>query len=120
MWSKYRAIRTNGFSSKLENAVYQILKLREKAGEISDIRQQDCVDLGFGIRWKVDFSFFMKNVTDKFFGKRVYVEAKGVKTERYRMCLKLWEGGQGPGPLEIWEGHYLKPMIKQIIIPKEK
>jgi hypothetical protein len=111
--NKYGAVRSNGFGSKLESAVYQNLLLREKAKEISSIKQQHGVDLGFGISWKVDFSYF-----DLISWQRIWVEAKGVKTERYRMCLKLWEGGQGPGPLEIWEGSYKQPKLIKIVIPK--
>lgn len=111
--NKFRAIRTNGFSSKLESAVYEILKLREKAGEISDIQQQASVDLGFDIRWKVDYSFTVRET-----GKRFWAEAKGIETDRYRICLKLWRGGQGPGPLEIWKGSYQKPKLVEIIYPK--
>lgn len=113
--NKYGAIRTNGFGSKLEAAVHLILKAREQAGEIKDIRQQDSVDLGFKIRWKVDFSF-----TDRKTGRRVWAEAKGVRTERYLMCLKLWAGGQGPGPLEIYEGRYSAPRLVKTIVPNTK
>jgi hypothetical protein len=110
--SKYGAIRTNGMGSKLEAAVYQILKLREKSGAISTIQQQRSVDLGSGIFWKVDFSFF-----DKFTNQIVWCEAKGFKGERYRICLKLWRD-HGPGPLEIYEGNYKYPILKEIVIPK--
>lgn len=110
--NKFNAIRTGGNASKLEAAVYQILLLREKSGEISDIRQQRGVDLGCGIRWKVDFSF-----CENKFNRIVWAEAKGVKGDRYRICLKLWRD-HGPGPLEIWEGHYSQPFLKDIVIPQ--
>lgn len=112
--NKFRAVRTNGMGSKLEAAVYQILLLRQKAGEISDIKQQVSVDLSCGIRWKVDFSFF-----DKCRDLEVWAEAKGLETERYRMCVKLWRGGHGPGLLEIWKGSYQRPILKEIVIPKK-
>lgn len=109
--NKFNAIRTEGMGSKLEAAVYQILLLREKSGEISDITKQTRVHLGCGIYWRVDFSFCVNAA-----GCRVWAEAKGVKGERYRICLKLWRD-HGPGPLEIWEGHYSKPYLKEIVIP---
>ena len=98
--------------SKLERAVHQILKLREAAGEIVDIKQQARVHLGDGIYWNVDFSFL--NIRTN---TRIWAEAKGVKCGRYRICLKLWEGGRGPGPLEVWEGTYSRPQMKKLIIP---
>ena len=108
--NKFNAIRASGMGSKLEQSVHQILLLREKSGEIKDIRKQDCVDLGFKIRWKVDFSF-----TDCKTRKRVYCEAKGFETRDYRMYLKLWAGGQGPGKLEIWKGSYQRPFLFKIV-----
>ena len=62
----YGAVRTNGFSSKFESAVYDLLKLRERAGEIFDIRCQQPVVLQPGprtvkITWKIDFSLVLKN-----------------------------------------------------------
>lgn len=114
--SKFYNTRTgSGFSSKLEESVYQILTLREKAGEIRSITQQVTVELICGIRWKVDFAFI--DVKTK---KSVWAEAKGCETDRYRLCLKLWAGGFGPGPLEIWKGRWEKPMLVEIVTPKRR
>ena len=113
--NKFNAVKTySGHASKLEGSVYQILKLREKAGGISDIEQQKGVDLGCGIKWKVDFSYY-----DEALRRRVWAEAKGVKGDRYRICLKLWRD-HGPGPLEIYEGSYQRPILKEIVIPKKE
>ena len=112
--NKFGNQRTDGFSSKLEAAVFQILQLREKAGEIADIRQQVTVDLTCGIRWKVDFSFY-----DEAAMRRVWAEAKGCETDRYRICLKLWRGGHGPGDLEIWKGRWQNPTLVDIVKPQE-
>ena len=109
---KFGNQRTNGFASKLEAAVHQILMLREKSGEITDVKRGG-VELTCGINWNVDFNYI-----DKKTKKRVWVEAKGVETERYRLCLKLWRGGHGPGPLEIWKGSWQKPMLVEIVYPK--
>lgn len=110
--NKYSAVATSGFPSKLEAVVYQILLLRQKAGEIKEVKNKDTVDLGFGIDWKVDFSYLTPA------GEKVWVEAKGVETDRYRICLKLWRGGQGPGLLEIWKGSYRDPFIHEVVKPK--
>lgn len=112
--NKFGARRTDGFASKLEAAVHQILRLREKAGEISDI-QRGRVELTCGITWNVDFNFI-----DKTSGKRVWCEAKGVETERYRLCLKLWRGGHGPGLLEIWKGNWRRPTLVEIVKPQRR
>lgn len=109
--SKFGAVRSAGFGSKLEAAVHQILLLKAKAGAISDIRMQDTVDLTCGINWKVDFSY-----DDHATGVRVWVEAKGVESERYRICLKLWRR-HGPGRLEIYKGRYEDPRLVRTIIP---
>jgi hypothetical protein len=114
--SKYKAIQSNGFGSKLESAVYALLKLREMQGEIKDIRSQVPIVLQDGpreekITWKVDFSFI--NVkTDQLW----YCEAKGVKTETYKIKLKLFRKLK-PGPLEIWGGDYRRPTLLERIEP---
>jgi len=105
----------NPRGSKLERAVYQILLLREKAGEISQILQQRRVDLGDGIYWAVDFSFFDLTKPGH---PLTWAEAKGVKSGRYNVCKKLWNS-RGPGPLEIWEGDYRQPKLVKIIIPRQ-
>ena len=109
---KYNAVKSNGFASKLENAVYDILKLREKAGEIKNIQCQDAVELTDAkIRCKIDFSFI-----DCKSKKKVYCESKGVITERWRIIKKLWQIF-GPGKLEIWKGNYKNPKMVEIVIP---
>jgi hypothetical protein len=112
---KYGATRTaDGFPSKLEAAVYQILCLRERAGEIKDIRRQHCVDLGYDIRWKVDFSF-----TECATGETVWAEAKGQWTADASIKLRMWKNGRGPGKLEIWRGDYRRPQLVEVIEPKK-
>lgn len=109
-----RAYERGPCGSKLEGAVFQRLLLLERAGNIRDIRQQVSVHLSCGIMWKVDFSYF-----DKEKKRTIYAEAKGVETERYRLCLKLWRGGHGPGPLEVWKGHFSDPRVVEIVIPRK-
>lgn len=109
--SKYRAVRTEGFSSKLEHAVYQILLLRSKAGEITDIKQQVRFLLSRAeISWRVDFTYIANT------GALVAVEAKGVETEAYRIKKKLW-GVYGPCALEVWKGSWGKPVLWETIVP---
>jgi hypothetical protein len=63
----------------------------------------------------VDFNFL-----DLKTKKRVWVEAKGCETERYRLCLKLWRGGHGPGELEIWKGSWQRPILVEIVKPDRR
>ena len=111
-FNKYRAKATNGFPSKLESAVYDILVQREADGEISEIRRQHTVILQDGpanqkISWKVDFSFIKEDIL-------WFAEAKGIETESYKLKLKLWRA-LCTNPLEIWKGSYQKPKLVEIV-----
>lgn len=112
--NKYSAKRVNGFSSKLEHAVYELLKTKEKLGLISDIKCQQSVVLQEGgreqrITWRVDFSYF--DLSSK---ELVYVEAKGLETDVYKLKLKLWLAKR-PYRLEIYKGSYRRPHLVQTI-----
>lgn len=111
--NKYRARSVNGFPSKLEAAVYDLLLKRQLIGEISNIKRQQVVDLGFTINWKIDFSF---ELCDS--GELIYAEAKGIETEDFKLKLKLYRHGQGKHPLEIYRGSYQSPKLTEIIYPK--
>lgn len=106
--NKFKAIKQNGFDSKLENAVHEILKLRVLAGEFVEIIKQPRVDLVCGIKWRVDFQCVKPD------GESIFVEAKGFETEPYRLKKKLWNGF-GPGVLEIWKGSARKPYCDEIL-----
>jgi hypothetical protein len=112
--SKYNAKPTNGFPSKLESALNDLLQLRAQAGEIRNIKRQQSVVLQEGgkdqrIAWKVDFS-----AEESPLWRVVYFEAKGIETADYRLKLKLWRAKR-PAPLEIYKGthRYLK-MVERI------
>ncbi len=109
---KYKSQRTNGFSSKFESAIYDMLLLRQKLGEIKNIRCQHPTHLTRAqIGLKVDFSYEDMN------GKITFVEAKGFPTEGWKIKKKLW-AYYGPGPLEIWQGDYRRPKLSETLIPK--
>ena len=112
--NKYHAKPTNGFPSKLESAVYDILFLREKMGEISNIKRQQTVVLQHGgkakrIAIKIDFTFVKKAT-----GVLWAAEAKGISTGEWRLKLKLWREVM-PMPLELWKGDYRRPKLVEII-----
>lgn len=109
-WVKHAG---RSFASKLEAAVFDILTLRVRAGDIRDLRCQHTVDLIGGIRWRVDFS-----AVDCATGELFFAEAKGFPTQEYKMKLKLWPECRTE-KLEIWGGSYKKPKLMQTIIPKK-
>lgn len=101
----------HSFGSKLEAAVYQLLKLRQRAYEIESIQVQDHVYLTDArIGYVVDFK------CKKIDGTELWVEAKGFPNDRWPMKKKLWKY-YGPGPLEIWQGTHNRPKLTEIIIP---
>lgn len=98
--NKYGAKRAGGFDSKLERSLYEILLLREKDDEISEIKRQQTVVLQDGdrrtrITWRADFSF-IKN------GEQWYCEAKGFPTEVWALKLKMIRHQRIK--TEIWSG----------------
>ena len=55
---KYKAKSKNGFSSKIESAVFDWLSLLQKSGKISDLKKQVSISMTEAkIRLVVDFSF---------------------------------------------------------------
>lgn len=101
------------FASKLEAAVYQILKLREKAGELKILQVQDHIYLTEArIGYIPDFK-----CTDIVSGCDFWVEAKGYPNEKWPIKKKLWKF-YGPGMLEIWGGSYVRPVLLETILPK--
>jgi hypothetical protein len=90
--------------------VGDLLKLRVKAGEIRELREQQTVRLTRAqIAYKADFSY-----VDCETGKTVWVEAKGVQGERWRIIKRLWVE-YGPGPLEVWMGRHQSPELVEVI-----
>lgn len=101
------------FDSKLESAVHDLLLLRERAGEIKNIKQQVNIHLTLAkILYQVDFSH-----EDCKTGQEEYTEAKGFETAVYRIKRRLWLW-YGPGKLTVYKGSYSKPFIDEVIIPK--
>lgn len=100
------------FASKLERAVYELLKLRKQAGEIIEIKCQVQVSLTkAGIIYRPDFQCFTAD------GGHFYCESKGFETPEWRIKRRLWTV-YGPGRLEIWMGSHTKPRLVETIEPK--
>lgn len=99
-WNKYRAVRTtvNGipFASKKEAARYQVLRLMEKCGKISNLQLQPRFTLqplfvkkdGKVIRpiiYIADFLYLDES------GKTIVEDCKGFKTKDFRIKQKMFE-----------------------------
>ena len=109
--NKYRAKRVGNFASKLEAAVYDLLKMREECGEITGLKCQVEIKLTkANIIYKPDFAFIENH-------QAAYAEAKGFETQAWRLKKRLWEH-YGPGPLYIYSGSYHRPSLVETIIPK--
>jgi len=117
-FSKYRAIKTKRdgftFDSKMEAEYYDLLKLREKAGEIAIIGRQCKVYLtNAKILMKPDFI-----VRDLKSQEMYYIEVKGVKTSDFAIKLRLWEH-YGPAPLLLVEtnrGKIIKETLYKVTL----
>lgn len=98
-YSKYRAVKTKvdgiTFDSKKEAQRYIELKLLESTGEIDELDLQPKFKLMKGFRYKnkkirdidyiADFRY-----TDVKTGKRIVEDVKGVKTDVYKIKMKLF------------------------------
>lgn len=82
------------FDSKAEANYYAALKLREKAGEVTDIELQRWYDLIVNgvlvARYRADFVFF-----DRLCCARRIVDTKGVVTRDFRVKQKLMKACHG-------------------------
>ncbi len=116
--NKYNAVRVRHpsgrvFPSKLEAAVYDVLLLRQRCGEIKDIKFQDPVCLTLArIRLVVDFKFFNIKLN-----RECWCEAKGKSLPVFNIKKRLWKF-YGEGPLEIYNGSYENPSLSEIVIPE--
>ncbi len=99
--------------SALESSVCELLILREKAGDIRILKYQASVELAYGIKWKIDWSF--EQGPDWIL---TYAEAKGADTPDFRLKLRMFREGAGKGPLELWRGTHARPYLEKIIHPK--
>lgn len=114
--NKYKAQKTTiegeHFPSKFEAAGWMLFRSRERAGNVRSLRRYETVRLSdAGITYKPDWSY-IDVATDA----KVFVEMKGVVTDRFRLICKLWRA-YGPAPLEIYKGTHRKIYLAETIIP---
>lgn len=90
-----------------------MLLLRERAGEIKNIRSQVTLRLTDAkIGYRCDFV-----ATDCATGLDFGVEAKGFPTEVWNLKKRLYKH-YGPFRLEIWTGSHNNPKLTEIIVPE--
>lgn len=119
MWRgrpKYKNTRVEfqgySFPSKLERDCFLMLKAREDAGEIRDLRNQHTVHMTKAdITWRIDFSFVCSTT-----GVTEFAEAKGLETQDYKLKLKLYRF-YGPGPLSIYKASHRGIYLAERVIP---
>lgn len=101
------------FDSKLEAALFDQLKLRERAGEISEIQAQDTIYLTAArIMYKPDFKY-LNNAT----GEHEWAESKGFETTDYRIKRRLWMK-YGPGVLHVYKGSASRIHLHETLNPR--
>lgn len=101
------------FASKAEASLFDWLKLREKNGEIQNLKTQVSVYLTKArIQYKPDFSFEEEK-------EIVFAEMKGYETPVWRIKRRLWLAGYGPGKLQVWRMSNNGPFLQEEINPKE-
>jgi Protein of unknown function (DUF1064) len=97
---KYRAVRTNGYASKLEARCAERLGIRRDAinGDIAYFLEQVPIRFSSGVKYVCDFLVFMRD------GSHRYIEAKGVETAAWKIKLRLLkdEFPQIAERLEVW------------------
>ena len=115
-WHKYGAKKTTidgiSFPSKGEAETYSVLLLLQKGEVISGLNLQETVYLTKAkISYKTDFSFTALKAVEK-----VWVEFKGVETDRWRLIKKLWKH-YGPGRLQVYKANNRGVYLHEEIIP---
>ncbi len=104
-----------GFHSKAEATLYHELKLRERAGEITNLRCQHHVRFKTEDHGKIhmipDFSYEVVAT-----GELRFAEFKGFETNDWLRKRKAWKVG-GPAVLEVYKGKEGYVRCVEVITP---
>lgn len=101
--SKYGAIRTNGYASKREASRAQALKILERAGNISELKEQVVFEIAPSVVIQGRKRPPMKYIADFVYiedGVQVVEDCKGFRTSEYRIKRHLMKSVHG---IEILE-----------------
>ena len=93
--SRLGNLRFRRYDSRAEADYRQLLETRLQFGEIRDIEEQPRIELERGIFYRPDFTFFEIRTE-----RQIWVEVKGVETDRFRFITKIWRL-HGPGLLQV-------------------
>lgn len=89
-----------------------MLHFQKRAGEIIEIKVEDHLYLTDAkIGYVVDFRCSMAN------GAIHWIEAKGFPNDVWPIKKKLWLV-YGPGPLYIYKGTHLRPLLDEVVEPR--
>lgn len=113
-YGQTRVVNPRGsFPSKLEAAVFELLRLRVMAGELDMLTRYDKVHFPQALTsWTIDFWAY-----DTKTGKPVWIESKGFGCARWNHFLKCYRK-YGPGPLLIYSGSHKSPYLVNTIYPE--
>lgn len=101
------------FSSQGERDCYEMLKLLEKAQELSEIQIQDHVYLTDArILYIADFKY--RNLIS---GEEEWAEFKGFATDVWAIKKRLWKH-YGPGVLKVYKKSGVRVYLAETISPK--
>jgi len=117
-FNKYSNVRVSkagySFASKGEAALFDLLNLRVKAGELEDLRIQQTVMLtNAKIKYIADFSALCVES-----GEMQWFEYKGYETPEWRIKRRLWLS-YGPGKLFIYKSKSGKVALYETLIPEQ-
>lgn len=126
--NKYNAVRSKSlitkrwYDSGAERDFADVLEARAADGLITEIVAQPVIELGPDgeIKYKPDFQYWEVYPKGgyKLYKRQVWVDVKGVETERFKIIKRLWKYN-GPGPLEIVKrkGKGKPFLVTQTIMP---
>lgn len=85
--AKYRAVRTNGYASKLEARYAAELEMRKRAlnGDVADWLEQVPVRFACGTKYVIDFMLVHRD------GMVTFVEVKGAETAAWKIKMRMLE-----------------------------
>ena len=127
--NKYHAVKSKSvitkrwYDSGAERDFADVLEARAADGLISEIVAQPVIELGPDgeIKYRADFVYWelshgLKADYEK--TRQVWVDVKGVETERFKIIKRLWRYN-GPGPLDIVKrkGKGQPFLVTQTIMP---
>lgn len=104
------------FDSQLEKALFDLLSLKQRAGEIRDLAHHPgTVYLSEArVQYRPDFRF--TNCENE---EVEYAESKGFETSDWRIKRRLWQS-YGPGKLYIYKGSAGRLKLAETLIPSNQ